>query len=778
MKKRRMTAALLSAALSLPTLVSLHAAAEAVPASGLHSPLGFHTDSVPQPWNASLATVQPNQVLPETVTANTLPAQFDLRKEGLVTSVKSQNPYGTCWSFAGIASLESTLVEKHPDIDLSEWHAAYYAYADAMAFSSEVYEDPTEYFHNGGNYYMLSAMMVGWAAPIDETDFPYHDESVLDPDRTLAQLRDEVQYHVSGTELLFDTYQNSPDGPDREQYITMMKQCLLEGHVLSMSYFHDDDYYQHGEQPAYFFNGDYSSGGYHAVSVVGWDDNFAAENFTEMPDQDGAWLVRNSWGADSDAYGYFWISYADPSLVEVYYVESEDFVKHDKNYQHDDYGYWTALSISEDYENLDTTAYMANVFTAEEDTYVTSAMFCTSLYDEDYEITVYTGLTKDDDPTSGIASPVTTGTQPYMGYHTVDLSTPVFVQAGEKFSVVVKLSGQPGMHLTAESAVSSTTTYPDGTQELFSSMVTTEALMRDFHPGESFYSSDEITWFDAYDEQFTYSNSYEDENGDTVTEEMVQMIGNFCIKALTKSGDAVLFSEPSGEVESNTDIHLSTLSGEPIYYSVNGGTEQLYTEPLYFDGTKTLAVSARVGDTVTEAVFEPLSCYISSLLVDQTTEYLHFTETAPNTFTALYETTAEEIPATLRLFPISTGSVLTEDGEQVLTVADWTEVEVQAADNGKPYITLQAVEDYKQSTTYTIWFGEQTFLLGDVNMDGFVNAKDASQVLIYAAKVAAGQPVSLPDAEWTLRGDFNCDGSVDAKDASALLIYAAESAVA
>ncbi len=36
--------------------------------------------------------------------------------------------------------------------------------------------------------------------------------------------------------------------------------------------------------------------GGHAVLLIGWDDTFASFNMT--PEQDGAWLTQNSWGAD------------------------------------------------------------------------------------------------------------------------------------------------------------------------------------------------------------------------------------------------------------------------------------------------------------------------------------------------------------------------------------------------------------------------------------------------------------------------------------------------
>ena len=38
------------------------------------------------------------------------PVRFDLREYGVVTPVKFQNPWSTCWSFGGIAAAESSIL--------------------------------------------------------------------------------------------------------------------------------------------------------------------------------------------------------------------------------------------------------------------------------------------------------------------------------------------------------------------------------------------------------------------------------------------------------------------------------------------------------------------------------------------------------------------------------------------------------------------------------------------------------------------------------------------
>ena len=68
--------------------------------------------------------------------------------------------------------------------------------------------------------------------------------------------------------------------------------------------------------------------GKHAVTIVGWDDNYPKENFIKsnilcsdgtytMPKNNGAYLAVNSWGTEWGNNGYFWISY------ESYGVENE-----------------------------------------------------------------------------------------------------------------------------------------------------------------------------------------------------------------------------------------------------------------------------------------------------------------------------------------------------------------------------------------------------------------------------------------------------------------------
>lgn len=58
------------------------------------------------------------------------------------------------------------------------------------------------------------------------------------------------------------------------------------------------------------------SGNYHAVLIIGWDDNYSKDNFVyEKPQNDGAWLVLNTWGSNWGNNGTAWVSYEDYNIL-------------------------------------------------------------------------------------------------------------------------------------------------------------------------------------------------------------------------------------------------------------------------------------------------------------------------------------------------------------------------------------------------------------------------------------------------------------------------------
>jgi hypothetical protein len=64
----------------------------------------------------------------------------------------------------------------------------------------------------------------------------------------------------------------------------------------------------------------------------------------------------------------------------------------------------------------------------------------------DYEIKIYTDLSDNSDPTSGVLSDTITGATTYAGTYTIPLNTEVSVEYGSYFSVVVNIpQGKAGI---------------------------------------------------------------------------------------------------------------------------------------------------------------------------------------------------------------------------------------------------------------------------------------------------------------------------------------------
>lgn len=763
MNIKRITAAALCAVLAVPQYSTLAAYAEDAEESSLH--IG-HFDTYEQ-YRASCLTENvkaPIAAAGVTAAEEILPAAYDMRKSGLTTTVKSQGLYGTCWSFAAMSSLETAIAADDPEIDLSEWYFAYYAYSDLFGFRRN---DNLNWFDNGGNFTMVAPMLANWIGPVEEADCPYNNWDVLNAEITLEELQQQADYHVTdAVQIPYWTYdEESVLAEQREE----IKRAVYDGHAVSLSYFDSKSYFNQ-DTNAYFYAGDLkseaSSGEYHAVSIVGWDDDFPAESFIESPEMDGAWLCKNSWGTGWGDSGYFWMSYAETTVYEAYYLNAEASQVHTKNYQYDNYGCGVALSV----EAEDTSAYMANIFTAEEDTYITDIMVYTALADEAYEVTVYNNLRSRSNPVSGTASAVTSGSLSNMGYQTITLAEPVRITEGERFSVVVKLSGDAGQHITCEAAYRSTSTFEDGTVEIYDGyLMTTEMLQQDFSSNESFYSADGKRWHDMYEEIVEDSYTYEDENGASVRVESVTMLGNVCIKALTQNAGNVEFSTYASTLPMGEEIALSSPDDGVIYYTTDGGNTYIqYEQPIIFDGDVT--ITAYVDGIGTEYTQTYAVRHAKLNYLNCESKLLEFTQTADGRYEAEYPLDLE-IPAELDFFPVTAGTAVC--GETVLPSGETTVLTVSSGT-----LTLTVSQQNCLDTEYVIRFGEApAVLVGDTDSDGAVTAADAAQVLIYAAAIGADETPEVPDDTWTTRADYDADGDIDAADAAGILIYAAQAGV-
>ncbi|MFR1639070.1 MAG: C1 family peptidase [Eggerthellaceae bacterium] len=159
-----------------------------------------------------------------------LPKRFDLRDVGgasFVTGVKNQGPYGVCWAFGALSSLESGLiVSGHAgSTDLSERHLVWYTYdgvddsEDASLWAGGdtfVSDDP---YNIGGNRWKSGPTLMRWYGAVDEASAPFSGEQqmdALDPD-----LRTESFLHVQNVVYLPESNEYVRKGTARWRIVTM-----------------------------------------------------------------------------------------------------------------------------------------------------------------------------------------------------------------------------------------------------------------------------------------------------------------------------------------------------------------------------------------------------------------------------------------------------------------------------------------------------------------------------------------------------------------------------
>ena len=387
----------------------------------------------------------------------TLPARYSLVDDGYVTPVEDQQSSGNCWAFAAIASLESCILK---------------ASNQTFIFSVENMKNLAEMYSaygwkmetNGGGYdEMPMGYLTSWLGPVNATLDAYDDMSTLSP-----VLESEI--HVQNIYVL----------PTRTSYTDndAIKEAILKYGGVYASYYHVSKYYNSNTYGYYCSD---STGGNHAICVVGWDDNYSKNNFNYQPSGDGAFIVKNSWGSNWGDNGYFYISYYDKVLFKVgkdnqaFTYILNDTVRYTKNYQYDVAGRTDFLV------NGKNTIWYQNNYnaTGNEVIAAVSTYFNTTV---DYELSVYV---------NDILKTTQNGTQENGGYYTIPLNEYVPVSIGDTFKIVVKLSNPKTGYAVVpiSEQVSTTRVY--------------------YTPGVSYFSLDGTTWTDLYNYTYSgYSHTY------------------------------------------------------------------------------------------------------------------------------------------------------------------------------------------------------------------------------------------------------------------------------
>lgn len=348
-----------------------------------------------------------------------LPASYDYRTVGRAPQIGNQGSLGTCWAFASLTALESSLLPEQRvtfSVDHMSMHNSFLLNQD-----------------EGGEYTMSMAYLLAWQGPVLESQDPYGDGYSPDGLKPVK--------HVQEIQII----------PPKD-YEAIKRAVYEEGGVQSSLYTSMRDYesrsvYYNRVTNSYCYIGNEKPN--HDSVIIGWDDNYPKENFNMDLGGDGAFICTNSWGKDFGDQGYFYVSYYDSNIGvnNIVYTGVEPMDDYHTIYQSDLCGWVGQIGYGQD------EAWFSNVYKAGAGEMLAAAGFYATDKNTEYEIYAARHLPEEGAPGMEKAlnnrTLLVRGHLDNAGFYTVPFKDKIPLDDNERFAVIVKIKTPGTVHPVA-----------------------------------------------------------------------------------------------------------------------------------------------------------------------------------------------------------------------------------------------------------------------------------------------------------------------------------------
>ena len=362
---------------------------------------------------------------------SSLESKFDLRQKIKLT-VKDQKNTDECWAISTLNCLESNFQLRHEKVyDFSERHMDYAT--SQSFFDGENVGSFSRNVGEGGNVNVAYSYLTNGQGAVSEEEMPFENN---ENNIQISSIQNKTVLTKVNQYRYFDTIDKQKDSEatieaNREQIKEHIKNYgAVTATIPSKIVTRKTQYYN--EEKAAVYCNDNSWTEDHQIAIVGWDDDYAVENFNSncIPSKKGAWIVENSWGESYGDKGYFYYSYEDIFIDDdVTGIVEASEVDYDNLYQYDYLGSNNKCSLTNA-----KTAYEAAIFKKKTDGIEKIDEIAFHTWNEQ-KCKIYinkTGTSLNEENLE-LVKEIDTALKP--GYHTIKLNVPIAVKSD--FAVVV-----------------------------------------------------------------------------------------------------------------------------------------------------------------------------------------------------------------------------------------------------------------------------------------------------------------------------------------------------